>query len=86
MFQNVVGVFAMGGMAIVVVVREDEPPTEDPDLADGVIDDLMEAFEKGDYYSVFAFDANGVNVDSIHSMAGYGGPKAAAKEAVNHYF
>ena len=68
-----------------VVVQDDYELIEDPSYAPGVMDDLIEAWERGDYFLVRSFNRNGDEVESVGSMAGYGGWKNAARAAVKDY-
>ena len=68
-----------------VVVQDDYELVEDPDYEEGVMEDLVEAWEKGDYFLVRSFDEKGEEVESVGSMAGHGGWKKAAKAAIKNY-
>ena len=83
--DTVRGVFPVSGSRS-VVVRNDPELFDDDDYAPGVMDDLIEAWENRDYFLVELVDKNGRVIDSIGSMAGYGGPQKAAKVAMREYF
>lgn len=68
-----------------VVVQDDFELIQDSDYAEDVMDSLVEAWEKGDYFLVRSFDEKGEEVESVGSMAGYGGWKKAAKAAIKDY-
>lgn len=71
---------------LAVAVFDDPELIEDDDYAPGVFKTLKEAWDKGDYFIVVAYDASGKERDSVSSMAGYGGPKKAAEAAARDYF
>jgi hypothetical protein len=73
------------GKTFAVVVLADPELIKDDDYAPGVMKSLMKAWENGDYFFVSAYDAKGEQVQSLGSMAGYGGPEAAAKAFVKDY-
>lgn len=80
------------------VVFDDEPPTENPDFpyAPGVLDDLIECYEAGNYYGVTLLTRavsvdeetregweDWIEEDSIWGCAGY---ENVAEEVAKEYF
>jgi hypothetical protein len=83
--QKLRGVFSISA-DLAVAVFDDSDLIEDDAYAPGVMKDLKRAWDKGDYFNVVAYNKSGEQTDSVSSMAGYGGPKAAAEAAVKAYF
>jgi hypothetical protein len=71
------GFFRIGGANL--IVRDDPALFDDPNYAPGVFESLQEAWDNGDYFVVDQVDDDGNIVDSLGSMAGYGGPRKAAE-------
>lgn len=69
-----------------LIVRDDVMLIEDLDYAPGVMEALQEAWDAHDYFTVDLVDKYGELVDSISSMAGYGGPREAAEAALRDHF
>jgi len=71
------GFFRIDGLNLVVL--NDSELVEDLDYAPGVFESLQEAWDNGDYFVVEHSDDDGTLIDSLSSMAGYGGPRKAAE-------
>ena len=71
---------------LALIVTDDPELIEDPDYAPGVMKDLKKSWRDGDYFTVSAVNSKGEIVDSVSSMAGYGGPRKAAEAALRDYF
>lgn len=83
--SNLRGIFPVDH-ARALVVCFDEDLYNDPDYAPGVYESLCKAYDEGDHFVVYLVGASGEILDSIHSMAGYGGAKEAAEAALRDHF
>ena len=69
-----------------IIVSDDPELIDDENYAPGVFQDLLKAWYAGDYFVCALVNAKGKIIDSISSMAGYGGPLEAAKAARRDHF